>query len=589
MTIGRHLSDVRDSARRDRWPHGVAILIAVAVLLAPMYLTSRDFGEDWGNHLWLLWVQGLTIRDMHEPSVFLHADPLGVFLPFYGMYGGTLYAIGGGISAALGTHPIVSYIGMWALVVVMAYGGLLWLSLLSGLRGARAHAAPVMYVTSAYFITDMYTRGVLPELIATSALCVVLAATVHLVRAPRVRFLPAAAFVGAVVLFTGSHNISLAWGAVFAAALGVTVLIALPRHGRELPAPRLLMLAGLALLAIGVNAWFLLPDLFYSSRTLIAASVSNGLEPKTFDAFGRLSVLLNPVRYSPQDVTRYDATYTQLPVFVLVWLLVAIPLAWRRERTRAWHWLTLGVTAIFGALVVLMLARTLWEHLPKFLVYVQFGYRLETYALLCISLLLIAALRVSPAVPNSRRLHAALAVVLVYGAGLAVWQIWTAPVSAYAPDRSEIFASGRYLVPPTWYSPAFYRDNSAPAVAVAPGRSIRFAPATVHDDRLRATVTRPRGPQPFSTNIAAGTYLIDVHGLKPVGHTPTPQYADAGAGLMVLQREAGSHSANQLEISPRKAGPLVIGRWISVASILALAGLAGAALVTSLRRRRGSR
>jgi hypothetical protein len=160
-----------------------------------MFATERSFGPDWSNHLWFLWVQGGQIRS-GGPSLFLHADPLGLFYPQYAFYGGTLYALGGALSALLDGRAVVAYLATWVVVFASAYGGMLWLGLLAGLRGWRAHAGALVVVTSAYFLTNLYARGVWPESMASSALILSVAAGLHLLRAPRIAVAPGAAFVG---------------------------------------------------------------------------------------------------------------------------------------------------------------------------------------------------------------------------------------------------------------------------------------------------------------------------------------------------------------------------------------------------------
>jgi hypothetical protein len=538
-----------------------------------MLFTEHAFGTDWPNHLWLVWIQGLAISDAHQPTVFLSADPIGVFQPFYGMYGGTLYAIGGGLSSIFGTRPVVAYIVLWGIAVGMAYGGILWLALLSGLRGIRAHAPAIVYVTASYFVTDIYVRGVLPEVMATSALIVFIAATVHLIRAPRIGLLPAGAFVGALVLLTGSHNISLVWGAVVALALAVSALVALPRHGRELPARRIAVLAGIAVLAVGINAWFLLPDLAYSSKTLVGGS--------SFDAgvqehFGRLSVLFSPKHVDPKGFPDY---FTQLPVFVLLWLVVTLPFVWRREGEAPWRRLTLCVAGILAVLIGLMLFQKPWDCcVPNFLTYIQFSYRLETYALLCIAILLIAALRVAPEKLPSRLFGPALAAAIVYGAVLAVSAMWSAPQSY--PDRAQVFQHGRYAVPDSWFDHGSYRDASARVVKTAPGRTLHLDPSAVQKDRLDADVAMPAGGRPVLTNIATGTYFVDLKGVKPVGRTGGALKSDK-AGFMVITPKPGGH----IEVTRASSLPIVAGRWISLISLLGLAALATLRLVSRARRR----
>src|SRR3954449_8686079 len=96
---------------RARWqwaiPPGV-----ILCLLAPILLTDRTFASDWGNHYWLIYMQGLDIKALHEPSIYLQST-LGAFYPYYAFYGGTFYAVGG----------LVADVSSTDVAMVLAYGG----------------------------------------------------------------------------------------------------------------------------------------------------------------------------------------------------------------------------------------------------------------------------------------------------------------------------------------------------------------------------------------------------------------------------------------------------------------------------------
>src|SRR4051812_8613287 len=85
--------------RPPAWLLGIA---AVTVLSSPMLFTRRALGTDWTNHLWLVWNQGLQFGSLLHPSYFVHSDFLGIYYPHYAYYGGTMYAVTGGLSALLG-------------------------------------------------------------------------------------------------------------------------------------------------------------------------------------------------------------------------------------------------------------------------------------------------------------------------------------------------------------------------------------------------------------------------------------------------------------------------------------------------------
>src|SRR5262249_58991668 len=99
-----------------------------------------------------------------------------------------------------------------------------------------------------------------------------LAVSLRLVRG-RWRFGPVACLVAASVVFSGSHNITLLWGSTVA-VVALAVYWLLSGRSRELPWRRMLAVAGLIALGVGLNGWFLLPALSYGHDTNIAASIT---------------------------------------------------------------------------------------------------------------------------------------------------------------------------------------------------------------------------------------------------------------------------------------------------------------------------
>src|SRR5439155_2257355 len=136
----------------------------------------------------------------------------------------------------------------------IAFGGMTWLSRQVGLRGWRAQLPGVAFVSGTYYLTNLYGRGDFAEFFATSTLPLVIASTCALLTAPRVRLRDALPFVVALLLLTGSHNITLLWGATFLAVLTVVAIVSFVRHIRDIPWRRVAGVAGLAALAVGLNA-----------------------------------------------------------------------------------------------------------------------------------------------------------------------------------------------------------------------------------------------------------------------------------------------------------------------------------------------
>ncbi len=165
--------------------HGLAIAFVVS-LVAPMLIEQKTYFVDWGNHLYLLDRQRESIELTGLPSYFLHTQQTGAFYPFFLFYGGTLYAIGGYLAIVF-QSSWVAYIALFAAGFAMAYGGTYWLGRTLSLGAIAAHGPAVVVVTSAYYLTNVFGRGAWPEVMAASALPLVIAATVNLVVSPRLR------------------------------------------------------------------------------------------------------------------------------------------------------------------------------------------------------------------------------------------------------------------------------------------------------------------------------------------------------------------------------------------------------------------
>src|SRR5439155_19099184 len=184
-------------------------------IASPLLFTSDGFAPDFTNAIWLARYQQHLIAAHLHPTLFLHTDQLGVFYPQFAFYGGTLFALTGALAAALGGSTIVAFEIVTVAAIAAAYGGVFWLARQLGVRGLLAHAPALVFVTSAYYVTDLYGRGAWEEFMAVSALPLMLAASLRLLRG-RWRAGPVACLVAASVVFSGSHNITLLWGSTVA-------------------------------------------------------------------------------------------------------------------------------------------------------------------------------------------------------------------------------------------------------------------------------------------------------------------------------------------------------------------------------------
>ncbi len=550
------------------------------LVAAPLLFTDSGFGIDFTNHLWLSWVAGNGLAQAGHPSYFLNARGIGVFYPFFAFYGGTLYAIVGGISDLLGEQPVAAYVGASTLAIAGTYGGMIWLGRELGLRGLTSHAPALAVVTSAYYITNLYGRGAWTEFVAVAVIAPLLASGVHLGRARAWRPWPVLVFVASTILFSGSHNITLVWGTTVMAIAGVVVWLALGAP-RRLPLRRLTMIGGLALASMAVNAWYLLPDVGYAKDVAAHLEIApNGAAVTFFDA---PALLFDPLRKVPARSTT-PALFVQIPIWFLAWGLVAGAVLMRRRDAggklrRMW----IGVTILLAVLLCMIMITPIWSMVPFPFDQIQFPYRLGSYVFYAVGgLVLVSALalqRAASSTGSSRtvaRLRWALACVCAISVGLCVWQQWV-PTTLFAEDsytnRQDALTS--LDVPPrTWYDPYSYTDVQAPIVTVAPGRSLVIPPSSVHGDRFAAWLNVPPGPAPIQTNIAGGGYVVNISGLRRVGRS-----AD---GRAVVRREGDGRGPVRVVLETTHSATIVLG-W--VLSILGCAVILAVLAWTSIARR----
>jgi hypothetical protein len=570
--------------------HAAFALLVSLILLAPMFFTGRTFGQDWTNHLWAMYVQGDAISH-GGPTLFMHTDgAVGIFYPHFAFYGGSFYVIGGSLSALLGGQPVVAFLILWVAGFLMAYSGMLWLSFHAGLRGWQAHAAPIVVVASAYYVGLAYERGALPELMAISAIPLLLAAALRLLRAERIEFGTAVIFAGAAVILTGSHNLTLIWGSLAIGALTVVGLVTVPSL-RRIPRDRALTLCVLGGLAVAVNAWFLFPDVAYSSSTFLGAQAQDGLGPyvQLSEWFNAPSNVFSLFYTSPSQIEAlpqyktYPSLHVQLPVLILLWgLVVAVALKLRRaERSRAID-VAAGLTIVMLGFVALLMFIWPWNHIPRPFNAIQFTFRMESYIVLLLGLIVAALLRAIQVwdtrdVRLARGLRIALVVALVFGFGQAVHQSWRN--NEFPLDnrkhlsRSQVVADVHKL-PPNWGQFPDYGDISAPLSA---GPPVKFNPHEVKDDHLKTTITVPVGQAGVATNISGGPYLVKLKGAREIGRGFPKGFQILAATNQVAGKPA------VIEIEPQSSKPVVAGRWIS---ILALVGLIGSLGFIGYRSRR---
>jgi hypothetical protein len=550
---------------RARWYWSIPAL-AILCLLAPILLTDRTFASDWGNHYWLIYTQALNIEALGEPSIYLQSS-LGAFYPYYAFYGGTFYAVTGAIADLFGTEFAVLL--AYAAAIAANYLGWTWMARMAGVRGWRAQLPGLIAVTAPLAVTNLYGRGDIPEAIATSMLPLVGAAGISLVREPRLRLRDAFAFLAGLVFLTGSHALSLAWGVVFLALLAV-LLIACHWPFVKQRAMRLLAIAWLAVLAGAINAWMLVPALLNRSRIL-----ENEPDPISGTVYTAPSRLFSIFRNAGDPVSFVHADLdAELPVLALLWALACGAIVWRLATPRA-RALGIGLATVLAGLLALILHPALIGHLPEVLQYIQFPYRLLTYVDFCVVGLVTLALAGLERERGTARATAALAALAAIGLfSLVISAVQNDQVRSWLSGRDEAIASAVHP-PPSWYAPPQFADGEAPLVHPTLPRLLMVPVEEGIRDSYR--VEYPPGPAGTAqTNIATGSYLVDIAGATPVGRNEV--------GDMVVRLPASLHHPRVVTVSAEDSPAIVASRWVSLVSLLgALAAFAGTLL---LRRRR---
>src|SRR6516162_7592847 len=220
LAPARPVSSILRKGARGRLATPAVIDVAIATLVvlliaSPLLFTSDGFAPDFTNDIWFAGYQEHAIAAHLHPTLFLHTQQNGVFYPLFAFYGGTLFALTGALAAVLGGSTVLAFEVMTLAAIAAAYGGLFWLARQLGVEGVLAHAPAIVFVTSAYYVTDLYGKAAWAEFMAVSALPLLLAASLRLVRG-RWRAGPVACLVVASVVFSGSHNITLLWGSALA-------------------------------------------------------------------------------------------------------------------------------------------------------------------------------------------------------------------------------------------------------------------------------------------------------------------------------------------------------------------------------------
>ncbi len=544
--------------------------LLIGLLAWPLVFSSSYFTGDWMTQLWLMWMQSLAIQANHVPSLFLTYKYAALY-PQYAFYGGTLYALGGGLSLLLGNAPIDAYVITYLFGFAAAYGGWYWIARTAGLGRWWAHIPGLVFITSSYYLTLIYARGDWPEFTGVSMIPLMIAAGLSVLRAHRLRFWPAAALTIGSILFFGSHSLTIVWGTSTVIVLAAAILLCVPRARRELTRRGTLRVAGLVVPALLVNAWFLLPAIAYESSTRIA---------KSYEAW-RLTL-----RYTMSLVSAHHlftlsrasastpgaAFALSLPILVIAWALVSVVILPRVRLRQTWGRVLLVCAVFTAAMTVLMTHAGLILALPRYYATLQFSYRLESYILLGLCGTILAGLVIARSGGRRLRLWSWLLIpvliVSIVGAGQQA--------AAHPQSSLDRYAElGRiYNYPRVGEELNDYLDLDLPILAEprAPRKTLIFAPSAVHDNRVSVVAEHLPPGQLVDTNLEGPPTLVKVSGAKIVGISPV------GYDVLEVASSAGvsgalapvTPSSATISVSPADSLPVVLGRILTLCALVAL-------------------
>jgi hypothetical protein len=535
-------------------------VLVIGLLLGPMAFDRGVLGIDWFAHAWYADHMGQALRHGVLPSSYAH-NAAGVFDPHFAFYAGNVYALGG-LLALLTGSATAAIVLLFALAFACGYGGLYWLARLAGLSPWASHAPGALLVSSAYYVATVYGGGLM-EVIAISALPLMVAAAWALARAERFERAPAAALALATILFTGSHNLSLAWGTTVLLVVGAMVLALAPAVRAALSTRvALTRLALVVVPATLVNAWYLLPVIAYSSNTVIGserAVADQSLRDTMFMVKpGRLLTLS---RGTVDDAVPYYVC--ALPLLAIAWVVVALVLARARHRAPAFR-IGVALLALVAALSVVAGSLSVLLALPSPWGLLQLGYRLEAYVQLALGGAVIAALTL---LTRDRRWAWALVPVVLLSVAQGVQQ--ATPEVAADPGPSYQRATIPYISPKPVQGSADYAQADLPLAQDPGGAPIRFDPR----DPTAPVAVGAAGPRADAgagaeraSNLVAAPAFVHLDGAAIVGR--------ARDGTAVLRLDDG---ATRVTATARHPLPVTLG------AVLSLLGLAALAAVLALR------
>ncbi|HEX5853526.1 MAG TPA: hypothetical protein VFY36_10585 [Solirubrobacteraceae bacterium] len=544
----------------------------IGVLAWPLLFTYSGFAGDWMHHLWFMWHQSLSIQSGHVPSFFLNTS-YSVFNPIFAFYGGTLYTVTGTLSLALGEAPMQAYILVYVLDFAAVLGGWYWLGRMAGLSRWLALVPGLIFATSAYYLAVAYVLGDWPEFTGVSMIPLMVAAGLSVLRADRLRIGAAIALTVSSILFFGSHNITIMLGLTTLAIAGLAIVVCVPDARRQITWRGSARVAGVVVPAALVSAWYLLPAIIYASRTRLGREYAHVHE--SLHATSKLVAFEHLFTLSRASALATPSPYpfaVSLPLLAIAWVLAGILILPWGGSNRMWRRLLLVCMGVASLVIVAMTHVGVLLALPRQYTLIQFSYRLESYVLLALCAAVLVALVLARGSERRLRIWTWLAIpVCAVSLIGAIQQLRGFPY----PGQDRYTALDSYAEDSAGNNED-YQDPSAPILPRRKLKTLEFPPSTVYNDRVSVSV-RMRPGTLVATNIAAGSYLLEVTGAKPVGVDSENDdlVLSIGDGGERHADEAGAPTQpipeETISVGTGNSLPIVLGRLLTLSGLAILA------------------
>jgi hypothetical protein len=460
--------------QRRHWT--VLAYLGALLPLCLLWHGNNAFYLDWKNHLWGIGYYGEYFRRHWTFPITLNTEQIAG-LPYPIFYGYLFYPAAGLISAFTGCSFALRFICSLVFLLQVRQVN----RTAEAIAGNRLVAGVVTVLVSfaTYPLTNLYNRTAIPEFIAASLVVSVCAMWLRIVQMDDPHRRRRLTFVAALTLAfaMGTHPITAILGG---SMVGLLILSYRGSYnGHDL---RKNLGAAAALIAVVMAPWIYAVACFGNKVQLSGGWIY--VFSNSVDRFiTRFSLLPWDPRTGHPELNQLGTSYLDAQIN-LAMLILAIYLLYRAstqtgiKESQPFR-LALGALAGFAFVCFASLSEWFWSLLPNSLKFIQFAYRLVTYAdlfLFFAVLFLLAGIRRTVTVPD-RPLLAVLAVCLL----LSTASVGVKLIHAHRVEEPNLLAGSEWndekrdalrALPASFYGVNGYAVKSAARGAVPPGKDL---------------------------------------------------------------------------------------------------------------------